>query len=191
MIRNDYSSATDKFAWTDMGIVFDGGGCPNHYGVGLFDLGVRFADVTGNKGHSPLMYGFACLIIITGNGFPDYLCIDPDGRTTAWKNTNMVFEAMGQIKFTEGADRANVRFVDINGDVSIININMDAFRSTNPKKGRADYLWVDKFVGTYQVWTNEGIVDPAVNSGSSIRWIKRGVSGGGTSLRGECINWSE
>jgi hypothetical protein len=47
MIRNDYSSATDTFAWTDMGIVFDGGGCPNHHGVGLFDMGVRFADVTG------------------------------------------------------------------------------------------------------------------------------------------------
>ena len=49
MIRNDYSAATDKFAWTDMGIVFDGGGCPNHNGLGLFDLGVRFADVTGKK----------------------------------------------------------------------------------------------------------------------------------------------
>lgn len=47
MIRNDYSSATGKFAWTDVGIVFDGGGCPNHHGVGLFDMGVRFADVTG------------------------------------------------------------------------------------------------------------------------------------------------
>jgi hypothetical protein len=49
MIRNDYSAATDKFSWTDMGIVFDGGGCPNHYGAGLFDLGVRFADVTGKE----------------------------------------------------------------------------------------------------------------------------------------------
>ena len=47
MIRNDYSSASDKFAWTDMGIVFDGGGCQNHHGVGLFDMGVRFADITG------------------------------------------------------------------------------------------------------------------------------------------------
>lgn len=46
MIRNDYSSDTDKFAWTDMGIVFDGG-CPNQSGKGLFDLAVRFADVNG------------------------------------------------------------------------------------------------------------------------------------------------
>jgi hypothetical protein len=46
MIRNDYSAATDKFAWTDMGIIFDGVGCKNHYGVGLFDMGVRFADIT-------------------------------------------------------------------------------------------------------------------------------------------------
>jgi hypothetical protein len=53
-----------------------------------------------------------------GNDFPDYLCIDPDGRTTAWINTNMQFESLGQIKFCIGADRANVRFVDINGDVN-------------------------------------------------------------------------
>ena len=55
-----------------------------------------------------------------GNGFPDYLCIDPDGCTTAWINTNMQFEPLGQIKFSIGADRANVRFVDINGNVSTV-----------------------------------------------------------------------
>jgi hypothetical protein len=52
MIRNDYSKATDTFAWTDVGRIFNGGGCTNHYGVGLFDLGVRFADIDG-------MYYFA------------------------------------------------------------------------------------------------------------------------------------
>lgn len=56
---------------------------------------------------------------IIGNGFPDYLCLDPDGRTTAWINTNMQFVELGQIKFAAGADRADVRFADINGDVSI------------------------------------------------------------------------
>ena len=65
------------------------------------------------------------------------------------------------------------------------------FHSANPKKGRADYLWVDKFAGSYQVWTNQGPGDPSVNDGSSIDWIARGNSGGGTSLRGDCINWSE
>jgi hypothetical protein len=59
MIRNDYSPTTEKFAWTDMGIVFDGGGCPNQHGVGLFDLGVRFADVTGNTNDSPSIYGIS------------------------------------------------------------------------------------------------------------------------------------
>jgi hypothetical protein len=58
---------------------------------------------------------------LAGNGFPDYLCIDPDGSTTAWINTAMEFVSLGQIKFSEGADRANVRFVDINGDVGICN----------------------------------------------------------------------
>jgi hypothetical protein len=119
MIRNDYSASTQKFAWTDMGTVFDGG-CSNHQGVGLFDLGVRFADVSGNINDSPLNYGIVPLLTIIGNGYPDYLCIDPDGRTTAWINTKLNFESVGQIKFSEGADRANVRFVDINGDVSIM-----------------------------------------------------------------------
>jgi hypothetical protein len=32
----------------------------------------------------------------------------------------MQFESLGQIKFSVGADRANVRFVDINGDASTI-----------------------------------------------------------------------
>ncbi|EPE33632.1 SGNH hydrolase [Glarea lozoyensis ATCC 20868] len=154
MIRNDYSAATDKFAWTDMGIVFDGGGCKNHYGVGLFDMGVRFAD-------------------ITGNGFPDYLCIDPDGRTDAWINTNIVFRAMGQAKASAGADRANIRWADVNGD------------------GKADYIWIDEFLGTYQYWTNAGPGNPADNLGSHIHWDARGVSGGGGNLRGECLDFSD
>lgn len=118
MIRNDYSASTDKFSWTDMGIVFDGGGCPNHYGIGLFDLGVRFADVTGKTHRFTSICLSIYLSTATGNGFPDYLCIDPDGRTTAWENTKLSFKSIGQIKFSEGADRANIRFVDINGDVS-------------------------------------------------------------------------
>ncbi|KAH8585657.1 hypothetical protein B0O99DRAFT_530303 [Bisporella sp. PMI_857] len=154
MIRNDYSSSTDKFAWTDLGIIFDGGGCPHHHGVGLFDLGVRFAD-------------------ITGNGFPDYLCIAPDGITTAWINTNMNFVALGQAKAPVGADRANLRYADINGD------------------GKADLIWSDKYDGTYLVWTNEGPGNPADNLGSYIHWNARGFSGGGGNLRGECNNWSE
>jgi hypothetical protein len=74
-----------------------------------------------------MVYGPLHLLTATGNGFPDYLCIDPDGRTTAWENTNLEFESIGQIKFSEGADRANVRFVDINGDVGFDNGDLDRF----------------------------------------------------------------
>ena len=109
MIRNDYSSTSDKFAWTDMGIVFDGGGCPNHHGVGLFDMGVRFADITGKYNGTIINAPQNnCSNNIVGNGFPDYLCIDPDGRTTAWINTNMQFVSLGQVKFSVGADRGKL-----------------------------------------------------------------------------------
>jgi len=142
MIRNDYSAATDQFAWTDMGIVFNGGGCRNHYGVGLFDMGVRFADITGQYDHLHTtcfhVQHFAFLILHiyvsntrTGNGFADYLCIDPDGRTDAWINTNMVFTAMGQAKASVGADRANLRWADINGDVSSVTNSIDISPNAN------------------------------------------------------------
>lgn len=52
MIRNDYSSVSDSFAWTEVGIVSAGISCDNHYGLGQFDLAVRFADVDGT--HPPL-----------------------------------------------------------------------------------------------------------------------------------------
>lgn len=110
MIRNDYSSASDKFAWTDMGIVFDGGGfdgdgCIDWQGVGLFDLGVRFADITGEYGLNRILPRLDHSNKIIGNGFPDYLCIYPDGRTTAWINTNMEFAWLGQVKTSVGGDR--------------------------------------------------------------------------------------
>lgn len=43
LIQNEYSSDTDVFTWSDAGIVFPEGACTNKYGVGIFDLAVRFA----------------------------------------------------------------------------------------------------------------------------------------------------
>ncbi|KAL2821315.1 SGNH hydrolase-type esterase domain-containing protein [Aspergillus cavernicola] len=95
-------------------------------GVGLFDLAVRFADLKQ--------------------------CIDPDGRTFAMMSTETdEYKDMGQVKKPEGKDRANLRFIDINGD------------------GKADMLWLDKFGGTAKVWYNEKLA-PASGTASSMTW---------------------
>lgn len=72
---------------------------------------------------------------ITGNGRADYLCIEKDGRVSgAVQDDDGAFENIPQIKFAEDADRADIRFTDVNGD------------------GRDDMLLVDKFNGDAEVW---------------------------------------
>lgn len=113
--------------------------CTQGWGVGLFDIGARFADVSGN-------------------GCVDYLCMEPDGRTTGWINNcprdgnNFNLENVGQIKKSEGLDRANHRWADVNGD------------------GKADFLWTDKFNGDAKYWSNTGRVPESdrPNQGGSI-----------------------
>jgi len=54
---------------------------------------------------------------LTGNGRTDYLCIQKDGTTKAWvQNDQGGWEDIGQIKFSEQKDRANLRWHDVNGD---------------------------------------------------------------------------
>jgi len=116
MLKNDYNPSTNTFSFVDVGLVFNGGGCPNHYGIGIDDLGVRFADIDGLCAVATPQY--MMLTSTPGDGLADYLCIDPDGRTTAWLNKGSNnFISQGQIKIAVGADRANVRFADIDGDV--------------------------------------------------------------------------
>lgn len=71
--------------------------CEYKRGIGLEDLAVRFAD-------------------LTGNGRADYLCLHPDGTVKGYlheDNGDMTWR--GQLKFSEGKDRANLRFADVNG----------------------------------------------------------------------------
>jgi hypothetical protein len=49
-------------------------------------------------------------------------------------NFGSTTKSLGQIKYSEGKDRANHRFADVNGD------------------GKADFLWVDNFSGETHVW---------------------------------------
>lgn len=91
--------------------------CSQERGIGIHDLAVRFADLNGNK-HA------------------DYLCIKPDGEVSAYLHPEKGddWEDLGQIKFAENRDRANLRWADVDGD------------------GRDDMLWVDKFSGDTLVW---------------------------------------
>lgn len=60
---------------------------------------------------------------IIGDGRPDLLCIGQDGTVNGWLNKGLNnFQFAGLIKSSEGKERANLRFADINGDVRIANL---------------------------------------------------------------------
>ncbi|PKS10949.1 hypothetical protein jhhlp_002708 [Lomentospora prolificans] len=91
---------TGDFNWAKMGDPAPGAElkCKEKRGIGLYDLAVRFADLTGNKK-------------------ADYLCIEPNGRVTGFLHEDDGgFTKVDQIKFSVGKDRANHRFADVNGD---------------------------------------------------------------------------
>lgn len=72
---------------------------------------------------------------LTGNGRGDYLCLEKDGRVTGFvHNGDDSWENVGQIKYPDGRDRANLRWADVNGD------------------GLADMIWAEKFTGDGYVW---------------------------------------
>ncbi|KAF7549363.1 hypothetical protein G7Z17_g6445 [Cylindrodendrum hubeiense] len=125
-----------KWEWTHLSNPVPDLGCSQKKGVGIDDLAVRFADLTGNNR-------------------TDYLCIEKNGRVSGFvHNDDDSWENVGQIKFEDGKDRANLRWADVNGD------------------GRDDMLWVDKFTGNGYVWYNGDRGDPAELSGSSFDWRK-------------------
>jgi hypothetical protein len=67
---------------------------------------------------------------INGNGRGDYLCIGKDGRTTGFiQDADGTWESIPQIKASDGKDRANLRWADVNGD------------------GKDDMIWVDFLSG--------------------------------------------
>ncbi len=61
---------------------------------------------------------------------------------------------VGQVKFSESWDRANMRFADVEAS------------------GRADLLHVDKYSGAVTVFKNNGRI---ATGGSSFSWTNRGV----------------
>jgi hypothetical protein len=149
VFHNNYNPVSNTFSFTYLGFQSGSISCAQGMGVGLRDLGVRFAD-------------------IDGNGLADYLCIEPDGRTTGWLNMGgNSWTDVGQVKVSVGYDRANHRYVDVNGD------------------GRADFLWINKFTGEVQVWLNEGQFSAI---GSSFTWTDQGFRYAGHA-QGHCMHY--
>ncbi|GAM34923.1 hypothetical protein TCE0_015r02825 [Talaromyces pinophilus] len=126
--------------WDKRGVVTGDATCTQAWGVGLYDIGLRFYDVNGDHR-------------------ADYLCMEPDGRTTGTLNLGENdFQDIGQIKHSEGYDRANHQWADVNGD------------------GLVDFLWVDKFSGDTLVWQNAGqMPNGTLIDGSSFQWTPLGT----------------
>ncbi|KAJ0109024.1 hypothetical protein J7T55_002216 [Diaporthe amygdali] len=126
---------TGNFNWEYVGNPAPKLSCDQTRGVGINDLAVRFAD-------------------LSGNGRPDYLCMEKDGRTKGYlHNSDGSFTWIPQFKKTDNFDRANYRWADVNGD------------------GRADLIWTDKFKGDATVWTNQGMIQ---SGDSSFTWVNKG-----------------
>lgn len=62
--------------------------------------------------------------------------MEPNGRVTGWLNPITGLHNVGQIKLSEGFDRANIRFADVE------------------RSGRSDLIWVDKYTGASTVFKN-------------------------------------
>ncbi|KAH7311059.1 putative esterase [Rhexocercosporidium sp. MPI-PUGE-AT-0058] len=103
MWLNTWNPGPRTWSFTDKGIVSGAASCTMGYGVVENDLGVRFAD-------------------LTGDGKADYLCIWPNGRVDGYLNRGMSstgqisFEDVRQIKSATNYDRQDIRFHDVNGD---------------------------------------------------------------------------
>lgn len=88
-----------SFNW-DASVIPNSAKCGQGWGLMYYDHGAYFAD-------------------ITGSGRVDYICMQPNGKATAWlRNKNGDWYDAKQIKSTEGLDRANFRFADVDGEFS-------------------------------------------------------------------------
>nr|UMZ45337.1 hypothetical protein [Paramyrothecium sp.] len=136
LYENEYDQGANKLTFKDVGVVTGDATCPQGWGVSIFDRGMRLADIDGDKR-------------------ADVLCIQPDGLVTAWLNTAEGMTDVGQVKKSEGWDRANIRFADVENS------------------GRADLIHLDKYTGAGTVYKNNGRMPGG--GGSSFSWTARGV----------------
>jgi lysophospholipase L1-like esterase len=136
--ENQWNSATKTLTFANRGVVASPG-CGKSTGVSIFDRNMRIADMDGD-------------------GRADIVCLELEGKLTSWLNKKEGLENVGQIKKTEGWDRANIRLADVENS------------------GRADIIWLNKYTGAGSVWKNNGYAGPnGGGGGSSFSWTQRGV----------------
>ncbi|KAK3315918.1 carbohydrate esterase family 3 protein [Apodospora peruviana] len=156
LYENRYNLGDKTITFHNQGVVSNQARCTQGWGVGIFDRGMRMAD-------------------LDGDGRADIICLEPNGRATAWLNKASGLVDVGQIKRTEGWDRANIRFADVEGS------------------GKADLIHLNKYTGAATVLKNKGFTtNPdriAANGGSSLYWTNRGVLYSPIN-RGECMHFT-
>ncbi|KAL2205673.1 hypothetical protein CC79DRAFT_1311155 [Sarocladium strictum] len=97
--------------------------CNDKNGIGISDVAVRFADISGNKR-------------------ADYLCVRETGLVRGRiQNNNGGFGPMIQIKFPDGKDRANLHWADVNGDGKDDMIWVDKFNGNG-------FVWYNEGPGS-------------------------------------------
>ncbi|KAI8721514.1 SGNH-hydro domain-containing protein [Fusarium sp. LHS14.1] len=134
VFRNLDGGAGGNWRWQNLGNPAPALRCPEKRGIGLHDLAVRFAD-------------------ISGSGRPDYLCIEKDGRIWGWtQSSNGAWTHVPQFKSAKGHDRANLRFHDVDGDgradtIWVEKFSGDGFVYYNLGRrdiGGSQYWWEQK-----------------------------------------------
>ncbi|KAK4461303.1 hypothetical protein QBC42DRAFT_330084 [Cladorrhinum samala] len=155
LFENQFVAGGNVVSFLDRGVVTGSlSVCAEGWGVSsVFDRGMRLAD-------------------IDGDGRVDILCLEQDGRITGWLNRAGGLEDVGQVKFSEGWDRANIRLADVEAS------------------GRADLIHLDKYTGEARVFKNDGYKGVGrAGGGSSVAWSDKGVLFSGVD-RGANIHFS-
>lgn len=126
--------------------------CTEGWGVGVFDLGLRFAD-------------------ITGDGKADYLCMEKNGRTYGYVNEwPKAPRDVGQIKYSVGKDRANHRWADVNGDGKADFLWVDKFDGSTEvyyNEGEKDPSERPNLGGSLFKWAPQGKLYNGISRGAN------------------------
>ncbi|KAK1518258.1 hypothetical protein CABS01_05792 [Colletotrichum abscissum] len=152
LYENNYDAGAKALTFSNRGVVTEG------WGVGIFDRGMRLAD-------------------IDGDGRADPICIEISGRMTAWLNRQSGLLDAGQIKFAESWDRANIRFADVenSGRADIIWMNKYTGASTAFKNN--GYQSGGAAGGSSFSWTNRGVLYSGVDRGECLHFANLGGLG--------------
>lgn len=73
---NNWNSRSGEMSWNKRGIVTGKAKCTQGWGVGLYDIGLRFHDIEYICISRPASCKIAKVFFYSGDGRADYLCIE-------------------------------------------------------------------------------------------------------------------